>query len=166
MKMLTPKFLLYLKKVFNLGGRFYWHPFIWNEVKNGPELTESKKTFLFWITNATLVFAYYVFLLWKSILVTTSCESSMTTKLFMQFALLLFSLPVFIQLNIMFSLREFPQFIQAYLQYCANFEGKFVTIAKDRWFSEKLKGISVGYPQKSIYCAMQLLHVSQNFASC
>ena len=158
MKILTPKFLVYLKKVFNLGERFYWHPYIWNEVKNWPELSKSKQRLLCWITNAMLVFTYYGFLLWKSIEVHVSGESSMTTKLFMQFALLLFSLPVWIQLNIIFSLREFPQFIRAYLQYCAAFEGESSPLQQRILVGKNMTNF-VWLSQKSILCGMQLLHL-------
>ena len=75
-----------------------------------------------WRLNALLVFLYFGFLVWQSIQVTFSNEP-ISTKLFMPFILVFFAFPVFVQLSIMFSLDEFPQFVTRYIQYCGVFEG-------------------------------------------
>ena len=123
MKILSSRSLLYLRRVFILGEKFCWHPYVWNYTNNLPELTASFVRLLVWVLNACLNFLYYGFLIWRCAGL-NSTNASAVQILFMQFKLTFFSFPVFIELNTVYSLHEFPQFINIYLRYFADFEGK------------------------------------------
>ena len=122
MKLLTRRFQLNLKKVLTLGQTFCWHPYVWVEHKNGPELTTSWRKFLLWRLNALLTFLYFGFIVSQCVRVGFSDET-ISVKLFMPFVLVFFAFPVLVQLNIMLSLEEFPQFVNGYVRYCNAFEG-------------------------------------------
>ena len=73
--------------------------------------------------NVLFTFSYFAFVVYEFISITTWEEASVTQKIYVGFVMAMFSFHVFFQLNILWSLREFPPFVQNFMRYSRHFEG-------------------------------------------
>ena len=124
MILVTKRTSHYIKKSFVEGNRFFYHPYEWNSKENRPELTTSKPRLLMWCLNVIFTFSYFTFIVYRFISITISEEANVTQKIYMSFVMAFFSFPVFFQLNILWSFKEFPDFVQDFMRYSSHFEGK------------------------------------------
>ena len=122
MHFITPRTLLYIKKSFTLGQSVCSHPFIWNELENGPELSPSRLRHLRWGCNFVVAFAYYFFILCKVVQVNASPSESVIHKVFILSVAILFTIPVAFQVTIALNLRSLPAFVRQYTQYVRSIE--------------------------------------------
>ena len=123
MILVTKRTSNYIKKSFVEGNRFFFHPYEWNRKENRPELTTSKPRLLIWCLNVLYTFSYFAFVVFRTVCMTTSEEASVTQKIYMTFVMAFFSFPAFFQLNILWSFKEFPQFVRDFIRYSSHFEG-------------------------------------------
>ena len=135
MVIISQRTLRYIKRSFTEGTYFCWHPYEWSTEKNGPKSTRSKRRLLIWYLNIAIAVGYFSFLCFQNLRATTSDATGVGQKIYMQFAMVVFSFPVFFQLNVIWSLALLPNFVRDFLRYSKEFEGK-------ETFAEKLSNIS------------------------
>ena len=135
MIIITTRTVQYIKKSVIEGNRFFFHPYEWNDRESCPELTTSKRRLLMWWLNVMFTFSYSAFVVYRAICVSASEEASVTQKIYMGFVMAVFSFPVFFQLNILWSLKEFPHFVLDFMRYSRHFQStrpveKFTSICR------------------------------------
>lgn len=106
-----------------MGEKFRFHPYTWNHEKKYPEVVSSTVQLSLWYAHVMIVFCYYGFLWWRCIMVNMSEETKSSQKIYMQFVLTLYTIPVIIQTTIIFRRDDFPQFIKNYLEFAEIFQG-------------------------------------------
>ena len=123
--MITDSTFQYIKSAWLLGERFCFHPYIWNEYLNVPELSSSKLRLFLWKLNAGIIIGYHGFVTYQCIKLHSSPMAGIAVKIYMQFNVVLYVLPVLFQLTIIFGLMELPRFVRGSLKFGEAIKGKW-----------------------------------------
>ena len=121
--MFTERTFEYIKSAWLLGERFAFHPYVWNEYLNVPELSTSKVRLFLWKLNAGLIIGYHSFVTYQCIKLHLSATTGIALKIYMQFNVVLYVLPVLFQLTIIFGRMELPRFVRGSLKFAQAVKG-------------------------------------------
>lgn len=134
MAVLTGRTLQAIRQVFHLGSRIGCHPYTWDKSTGRAQISSSPWQKALWIFNVALSIGQYAFIVYQWRHITSSETASLAKKTFISFVLVFFSFPIFFQLTIMTTWRELPEFVNMYLLYNKQFEGKLLPLLVIRIF--------------------------------
>lgn len=116
MQLITSRTLLCIKKSIISGERVYAHPFIWNNLKNCPELSSCRKSLFGWYCGATVTLLHWCFILCRCAQVNTSESVGVIQRVFILSVTILMSIPVALQVTFALNLERFPTFVRQYTE--------------------------------------------------
>ena len=122
--MITERSFQYIKSFWVQGQRFCFHPYVWNENTNAPELSRSKLRLFLWKLNAGIAIGYHSFVTYQCIKLHMLRKAGIAMKIYMQFNVFLYLLPILFQLTIIFGLVELPRFVRGSLKFGDAMKGK------------------------------------------
>ena len=130
MLILTPTFLQYLKKGITFGQTFHFHPFIWNEDGNGPELCGWENGLGIWYCNVITSFLYTGLLGKRLVQVRTELNEegnpkwSLIKQVYVLFIFIYYSLALAFQVTLLLKKDELPTFFKQTVKSVKILQGK------------------------------------------
>lgn len=123
MELITSTSLKYLRRSFIFNRFFQYHPFTWERTTDNVEVVQSRWRILIWYINVTVTFAYYGFIVGRSIQINSAPTSTAQEKIYMQFAVVYYAFPVLFQISNVANREKFSPLVRRLLQFLRQCQG-------------------------------------------